>query len=591
VQQAAGFTQKIKSFFTFERIFILILIIAFFLRFFLLDLKLLHHDEAIHSWFSYELLTKGAWQYDPSYHGPFLYFVTAGMFALLGPSDLVARLLPSLFGFAIIPLVYAIYRLGYLNKNQTLIAALLIALSPDMVYFSRFLRHDIFMLFFTFLLLVAILYWFERGQMRFAVLAAVAAAGALSCKEEMPVILIVFVLFFAFAAWKGRFTLPPAWKADLLLFFVLVVAIMSVLYSAFFFHIDTLIGQNFTVSLQGVHFEAETAGWYQAVVHWTEMHNQQRLGGPLYYYIPLFFLYELPIFILALIGAAQFMTAGLHPLRFAKRVKNWVRERRFTLPTSELAQVSLQQLREGQDVNKKSEEFFRFCMVWMIAMMAFYAYVGEKVPWLIIPQLLPMCFVATYKLNWQKTAFALAGCIFLIVMTWHVAFVPVDINEPIVQVQNSEEMREVMGLMDNSSLVVIASKDYWPLPWYYRGNKWDRIQFYGSLTDVDTLTEKHPDVIILHDSESYPSITGYNKKTYKLSYWFSFYDNENRLAEYYLRRDGKMGSINIDVFTPQAAYALPPDVLPPDVLPVYVTPVYVTPVNVTPDNVTPVNVT
>ena len=86
----------------------------------------------------------------------------------------------------------------------------------------------------------------------------------------------------------------------------------------------------------------------------------------------------------------------------------------------------------------------------MIATMAFYAYVGEKVPWLIIAQLLPMCFVATYKLNWQKTAFALAGCIFLVVMTWHVAFVPVDINEPIVQVQNSEEMREVMGLMDNS---------------------------------------------------------------------------------------------------------------------------------------------
>ena len=225
---------------------------------------------------------------------------------------------------------------------------------------------------------------------------------------------------------------------------------MSVLYSAFFFHPDTLIGQNFSITLQGVHFEANTTGWYQAIDHWAAMHNQQRLGGPLYFYIPLFLLYELPIFILALIGTVQFMTAGLHPLRFVKKVKNWIRERRFTLPTSDLAAVTLQQLRDGQDVNRKSEEFFRFCIVWMIATMAFYAYVGEKVPWLIIPQLLPMCFVATYKLNWQKTAFALAGCIFLIVMTWHVAFVPVDINEPIVQVQNSEEMREVMGLMDNS---------------------------------------------------------------------------------------------------------------------------------------------
>jgi len=557
VQQAAGLTHKIKSIFTFERIFILILIAAFILRFWQLDLKLLHHDEAIHSWFSYELLTKGAWQYDPSYHGPFLYFVTAGMFALIGPSDFAARLLPSLFGFAIIPLVYCIYRIGYISKNQTLVAALLIAISPDMVYFSRFLRHDIFMLFFTMLLFVAILYWFERGQTRFAVIAAIAAGGALSCKEEMPVIIIVFAIFFAFAAWKGRFILPPRWKNDLALFVVLVAVIMSVLYSAFFFHPDTLIGKNFGITAQGVHFEANTTGWYQAIDHWAAMHNQQRLGGPLYFYVPLFLLYELPIFILALIGTVQFMTEGLHPVLFLRKVKNWISKRRFTLSTGDLAAVTLQQLRDGQARDAKSEEFFRFCIVWMFATIAFYAWVGEKVPWLIIPQLLPMCFVATYKLNWQKTAFALAGCIFLIVMTWHVAFVPVDINEPIVQVQNSEDMREVMGLMDNSSVIVIASKDYWPLPWYFRGAKWDKIVFYGSVADVDTLTEKNPGVIILHDSESYPSITGYQKKTYKLSYWFSFYDNEKRLPEYYLRRDGKVGSINIDVFTPLQAYALP----------------------------------
>lgn len=67
--------------------------------------------------------------------------------------------------------------------------------------------------------------------------------------------------------------------------------------------------------------------------------------------------------------------------------------------------------------------------------------------------------------------------------------------------------------------------------------------------DEKTLTEKNPGVIILHDAESYPVIEGYDKKTYKLSYWFSFYDNENRLIDYYLHRDGKMGSINLDVFT------------------------------------------
>jgi uncharacterized protein (TIGR03663 family) len=551
---------------------VFILLLAFVLRFWQLDLKLLHHDEAVHSWFCYQFLTTGAWQYDPSYHGPFLYYVTTGMFAMIGPSDFAARLLPALFGFAIIPLVYAVYRIGYIRENQMLVATLLIAISPDMVYFSRFLRHDIFMLFFTMLLLVAILYYFERGQTRFAALAAVAAAGALCCKEEMPVIILIFAVFFAFSVWRGRFTLPPQWKTDLMLAVILGFAIMSVLYSAFFSHVDTLVGQDFSITTQGLNFKMNTTGWYQAIDHWTAMHNQQRLGGPMYFYIPLFLLYELPIFILALIGTIQFMTTGLHPVRVVKKVRNWIRRRRYTLPAGDLAAITLQQIRDRKEAGGKSEEFFRFCIVWMISTMALYAFVGEKVPWLIIAQLLPMIFVATYRLDWQKTAFVFAGCLFLIVVTWHVAFVPVDINEPIVQVQNSEDLREVMGLMDNTSLVVVASEHYWPLPWYYRGDVWNKkIKFYGSINDIGTITGNDPGMIILHDTESYPSLEGYQKKTYKLSYWFSFDDNKKRLPDYYLHRDGKMGSINIDVFTRLPANAIPPDVIRSDKLPVNVT--------------------
>ncbi len=81
--------------------------------------------------------------------------------------------------------------------------------------------------------------------------------------------------------------------------------------------------------------------------------------------------------------------------------------------------------------------------------------------------------------------------------------------------------------------------------------RWNKIKFYGDTTDEQTLSQDKPGVIILHDAASYPSIQGYDKNTYKLGYWFSFYDNENRLIDYYLHRDGRMGSINIDVFTLQ----------------------------------------
>jgi uncharacterized protein (TIGR03663 family) len=536
---AAGFSGQIKKIFTFERTFFLILIIAFILRFAVLDLKLLHHDEAIHSWFSYELLTNGGWSYDPSYHGPFLYFVTTAMFAAFGASDLVARILPSLFGFLLIPLVYCIYRLGYLDKKQTILAALFIAISPDMVYFSRFLRHDIFMLFFTLLLVVAILAYFEKGQTRYAVLAAIATAGALACKEEMPVILIIFAIYFIVAIRQKQFTLPPRWKTDLLFCVLLVVSILALLYSAFGAHVETLVGKNFMLN---------TTGWYQAVEHWGAMHNQQRLGGPWFFYIPLYLLYEVPIFVLAIIATLQFLFP-LERIRITfSKTRNWIRYRKFSLSTTELVTASIRQISVPRQGTEKTEEFTRFCIWWMLLTMAFYAWVGEKVPWLIIPQLLPMIFVATYRLNWTKIAFAALGVIFLFGMTWHVAFVPVDISEPIVQVQNSEDMRIVMGLMDRADRVVLASKDYWPLPWYYRGDKWKKITMYGEKKDIDTLTADNPDMIILHDTESYDTIESYDKTTYKLSYWFSFYDNENRLVDYYFHRDGKLGSINIDVF-------------------------------------------
>jgi uncharacterized protein (TIGR03663 family) len=315
---------------------------------------------------------------------------------------------------------------------------------------------------------------------------------------------------------------------------------MSVLYSAFGAHLDTLIGQNFALN---------TTGWYKAIEHWIAMHNQQRLGGPLYFYIPFYLLYEVPIFILAIIGTLQILGKELKLSLLIRRLKTRIQYHGSKIPADELAVISLHQLKDRRTEYTKSDLFFSFCVYWMILVMVFYAFVGEKVPWLIIPQLLPMCFVAVYKLNWQKMVFAIVGCLFLAVMTWHVAFIPADINEPIVQVQNSEDLREVMQLIDASDHVVVASKNYWPLPWYYRGDRWNKIKFYGDIVDIQTLTQDNPGVIILYDAASYPSIEGYDKKTFKLDYWFSYYDNEDRLIDYYIHRDGKMGSMNIDVFT------------------------------------------
>jgi uncharacterized protein (TIGR03663 family) len=541
---AATFFSGISKKLTFERLFIIIILIAIVLRFLFLDLKLLHHDESIHAWFSYELLTRGTYTYDPMYHGPLLYYITASMFWLFGQSDFVARLMPALFGTLLVPLVYYIYRLGYLDKRQALVAALFIAVSPDLVYFSRFLRHDMFQLFFTLLILVALLWYLNTGKFRYVLLTAIGVAGGMSLKEDMPIFLGIFLLFGLYLLIRRKIVLPKTWKRDALIGIVIAVGIIALLYSSF-----------------GTQPGVLETGWIKAYQHWTAMSNECRICGPWFFYIILLILYEIPILILAVVGVIQF--AGKDNRTRNLLIECWRRVRGFVnkghsakespaLSTHGLVMMSIRQLgaKPAEAIKKdRRDDFFVFCLFWLVVSMAAYAVIGEKVPWLVIHQLLPLIFISVYMMTKRKMVIALVFAMLLVLITWHVAFVPADINEPIVQVQNSEDMKTVMGVIDASDVVVIASKDYWPLPWYDRGHGWDKIRFYGEIIDKSAIYQQNPDMVITHDLESYPSLDGYNKRTYKLSYWFSYVDNQNRLPEYYFLRDGPMGSINIDVFT------------------------------------------
>ncbi len=481
------------------------------------------------------------------YHGPLLYYITAGMFRIFGDSDLVGRLVPALLGVLIVVLVYFVYRLGYLDQRQSLVAGLLIMLSPDLVYFSRFLRHDIFMLFFTFLFVVATLYYIERKQLRFAGLMGLAAGLALSLKEEMPLILILFGAYFVYLVVRKRVTLPPrkTLLRDLAVAVLIGAGVMVVLYSFFGMHVDTL-----------------WTGPVKAIEHWLSMHNQQRLGGPPYFYVLLFGLYEVPVVILA--GASVVSYAVLR-LRGRRRD----RVAAAAAEIDELTGVAPAAVPKARVADRR-DEFFIFCLVWMAGTMLMYAYIGEKVPWLIIQQVLPMCLAASWCLRskppedrtvrhdawkWVTVAFILFSIFVplygfgMLYTTHHVQFVREDISEPIVQVQNSEDLRGVFADMNGAEKVVIASQNYWPLPWYYRGDRWDKIQFYGNRIDESAVLAQDPGVILTDSGSSYDSLPGYDKRTVKLNYWFSIYDNQDRIPEWYFDRDGKLGSMNLDVFT------------------------------------------
>ncbi|MDO5845776.1 MAG: TIGR03663 family protein [Methanocorpusculum sp.] len=534
---------QIKSHVRVEHVFLAILILAIVLRFCFLDLKLFHHDESIHAWFSYRLLTTGYYEYDPTYHGPFLYYVTAGMFSLFGSSDLVARILPCIFGCAVIPLVYWIYRMKFINAKVACVAALFIAVSPEMVYFSRFLRNDVFVIFFSLLMVAAMLAWMSKGKWQYLALAGASAALGLCCKENMPIIILTFAVFFLYLVWSRKFALPKHWIRDALIAAAVFFGIVFTMYTSFWQYPEMVLN----------------AG-PMAIQHWLEMHNQQRLGGPAVFYLLMFILYEIPILILAVLGVGRFLyrPKKLH----AEAAAEDEADAELALQKFSLRKFLKEVFsRPAAAPINREREFMRFAIYWTIIACITYAYIGEKVPWLSLHQILPMVFVAAFglfalKKYWWKIVLVISVGILLVIMA-HVAFTPADIDEPIVQVQYSEELVPLMEKIDNASKVAIVTDQAWPFMWYYRGDAWDKFYYFGKLISDESAAAGDYDIIIGHDTDAYESLDGYNKSIQRLSYWFdaaATYAGQSgndllNWVKYYFTRDGASGSYNLAVFT------------------------------------------
>ena len=100
-----------------------------------------HHDEAIHAHSSYNLLKNGIYRYDPTYHGPFLYYLVAGSFATLGDSDFTARFPVALAGVLLVAVAFSLRR--PLGGRAAWWTGLLATISPITLYYGRFLRMDV----------------------------------------------------------------------------------------------------------------------------------------------------------------------------------------------------------------------------------------------------------------------------------------------------------------------------------------------------------------------------------------------------------------------------------------------------------------
>lgn len=125
-----------------------------------LDLRPLHNDEGVNATNVAKLWVRGEYRYDPhEYHGPTLHYLSLPVL-WLGPaktaaeiSDTQLRIITVAFGAGLI-LVLLLLRDG-LGKAGAAWAAVFIAISPAMVFYSRYFIHEILLVFFTLLTLAA----------------------------------------------------------------------------------------------------------------------------------------------------------------------------------------------------------------------------------------------------------------------------------------------------------------------------------------------------------------------------------------------------------------------------------------------------
>lgn len=127
---------SLHSWLTMERVFYaFILLLAAGIRFFGLTNQLFYASEAAHSWAAWLVASGQQVPMEIAPESALLYALHTTLFVLFGGSDFVARLAPALCGIGTVWLLW--FWRSWLGQKGALIAALLVAIDPWLLFYSR----------------------------------------------------------------------------------------------------------------------------------------------------------------------------------------------------------------------------------------------------------------------------------------------------------------------------------------------------------------------------------------------------------------------------------------------------------------------
>lgn len=170
-----------------------------------LERMALHHDESVTAWTAWRFF-KGSggftcyagriantYCYDPVFHGPSYYMFTVASFFLFGEGDAQARLPEAIAGILLVASSWMLR--PYLGRRGAFLAGVLMALSPSILYYTRFSRHDGLILLFTLWIVIGFFRYLDTGRARWLYLLAASAALAVTTHE------LYYILFFVFSSF------------------------------------------------------------------------------------------------------------------------------------------------------------------------------------------------------------------------------------------------------------------------------------------------------------------------------------------------------------------------------------------------------
>ena len=396
-----------------QALYVLFMIVALGMRLWGLGARAMSHDESLHALFSWKLYNGEGYVHDPMMHGPFLFHANAVVYFLFGVSDFTARLVPALFGTALVGLPYLLRR--WLGRAGALCAAFFLLVGPSFLYYSRYIRNDIYICVWSLLLAWALFRYVEEGQRKHLVLGAAFLSLSIATKEVAFITLFIGATFVALAAlWEslsrgGRLYLqvgvaalgagllvavallrlalagsaagtmarmaPHLNFAALLLISAALATLLlpdgsstflqalrrvdgRALYPAIgvFLAIYVLLFTTFFTNPRGLF-----TGSIGAVAYWLAQQPVQRGSQPWYYYFFLMPFYELVPFFIGLPGVAYLL---------------------------------LRALRRRLGTRYGEPYWLAFLVYWSLLALVIYSWAGEKMPWLLVHLALPLLLVA-----------------------------------------------------------------------------------------------------------------------------------------------------------------------------------------------------